>query len=146
MRSLVVGSLVTLAIMKTVIIVLVIVCGFVLPASAKTKSVRIYFVPWEIETFGGMTQNQVRGSASLTIDISDSWYADAFVKWLDEAKMTHDLSNKVQDIRLVVDALQDDGKTIVFYASQFAIYSERTGNVRSIDESFRSRFSYFYAK
>jgi len=113
-------------------------------ASAKTKSVTIYFVPWSVTTAVAMNAETVRKIASSKTEISDPWYANRFIEWLDEGKMKDESKWKVDDLRLVIDAVQEDGSVITFYASRFALGSQKTGKIRLIDNSFRSRFSFYY--
>ena len=114
------------------LILLVFISG---TASAKTKSVTIYFVPWSVVTAVAMNAESVRKNASSKTVISDPWYANRFVEWLDEGKMKDEPKWKVQDLRLVVDAVQDDGSVLTFYASRFALASQKTGKLRLIDAS-----------
>ena len=115
-------------------------------ASAKTKSLRIYLVPWDTEFVIAATADMVRGTASIKTTITDAWYADAFITWLRVDKMKSDPKSKVADIRLVIDAEQEDGSIQSYYASRFAICEVRSGKVRPIDASFRRQFSFFYEK
>lgn len=122
------------------LILLVFISG---TASAKTKSVTIYFVPWSVVTAVAMNAESVRKNAVSKTVISDPWYANRFVEWLDEGKMKDEPKWKVQDLRLVVDAIQDDGSVLTFYASWFALASQKTGKLRLIGDSFRSHFSFY---
>ena len=115
-------------------------------ASAKTKSVRIFLVPWDTDFRVAASADTVRKIATIKTDITDSWYADAFIAWLGADRMKMDAELKVADVRLVVDAEQEDGTMHSYYASCFAICDASTGKVRAIDAAFRSRFSYFYEK
>lgn len=115
-------------------------------APAKTKSVHVYLVPWNTEFLASANADTVRKNASIKTDITEPWYADAFIAWLDVEKMKKDPKTKVDDIRLVIDAEQEDGSVQSYYASRFALCEVRTGKVRLIDESFRRQFSFFYEK
>jgi len=115
-------------------------------ASAKTKRVQIYFVPWEVTTVIAMSADVVRASAKVKIEILDPESADRFVRSLAEEKMKPDPQNSVGDIRLVIDAEQDDGSIWSYHASRFALRAERSGKTRSINASFRAHFSFLYGE
>lgn len=115
-------------------------------APAKTKSVHIFLVPWETLFRVDASADVVRRTASIKTDITDPWYADAFITWLEVDKMKTDPKISVRDIRLVIDAEQEDGSVHSYYASFFALCDARSGKVRLIDDTFRNRFSYFYEK
>ena len=91
-----------------------------------------------------MNAEHVRKRAFVKTEILDPSSADAFVAWLGEDKMKEDPRYQVEDIRLVIDAEQDDGTMRTFVASRFAISALSSGKVRIINDSFRAAFNYFY--
>jgi hypothetical protein len=90
--------------MKKLLSLVIILAVSATLASAKTKSLRIYLVPWETDFRIAASADTVRKIASIKTNITESWYAEAFVAWLGVEKMKIDPKTKVDDIRLVIDA------------------------------------------
>lgn len=111
--------------------------------SAATKRVLIYYVGWNLETCVALSAADVRRTASVKTEITDGPVAEAFVRWLSEDKMAIEPKSKVNDLRLVIDAEQEDGSVWTYYADRNALFSVRSGKMRIISDSFRAHFSFF---
>jgi len=113
-------------------------------ASAKTIRVHMYMLPWGLEGNQPVTIDEVRQHPFFKFEILEGAYADKFIASLGEGEMTSGFDAELRDVRLVIEADEDDGSTRVFFASRFAIGASDTGKGRLIDDAFRSRFSGFY--
>jgi hypothetical protein len=130
--------------MKKLLVIIFLSAFVPLFGGTKIKDVKIYHVPWDVLTFANMTAEEVRKTAPFKIQITDAIYAERFVRALAEDKMSSGNHLPIADIRLVIDITGDDGSVTSFCASRFELGAQKSGKKRTIDDSFRARFTALY--
>jgi hypothetical protein len=113
--------------------------GFPLFASGTTIRVRIYFLPWGLETNVRMRPEDVVNRPWMRTEILNDSYANDFILHLGLNHLKKG-EGHATDIRLVIKADQTDGSTKTFVASRFEIEALESGTVWLLDDAFRKRF------
>ncbi|THF67414.1 hypothetical protein E6C76_03350 [Pseudothauera nasutitermitis] len=112
-------------------------------AFAQVRTATIFLVPWEIETRSALGPSKVREYALVKTVIFEKHLAQSLLKWLTSESFNPPEVNPPLNFRLVIDFTLEDGSVESYYANRQTLLEKRSGKVRSIDEEFRSRFSFF---
>ena len=120
------------------------VCLLAAHASASSQ-IRIYFVPWYVESMREMTVDDVRSSAWVKTELG-SFVADEFIEIIRDVRISDKAMPRSADVRLVVDIIEADRVTETYYASEHFLFSDRLGAAGQIDEDFRRRFTALWEK
>ena len=124
---------------------LALAASLIAACAADGSQIRIYFVPWYVESMREMTVDDVRSSAWVKTELG-SFVADEFIEIIQEVRVSDKAMPPSADVRLVVDFIEADRVTETYYASEHFLFSDRLGAAGQIDEDFRRRFTALWEK
>jgi hypothetical protein len=131
--------------MKKVLLILLATLG-VLEVSAKVQRVQVYFIPWSLRVFAPWPADTIRAHPFAKLEICEPSYAEAYINALGVEKMKKSPKVDVSDLRVVIDAVQEDGSVVSYLSDGSVLVEESTGKSRPVDSAFRKRFATIFGE
>ena len=131
--------------MKKLLIILLLALGG-LEVPAKVQRVQVYLIPWSLRMIAPWPAKTIRAHPFARLEICDPAHAEAYINALEVAKMKESPKGSVKDLRLVIDAIQEDGSIVSYVSDGSVLLEESSGKSRPVDSAFRKRFATIFGE
>jgi hypothetical protein len=106
----------------------------------------IYYYGWDVMTRLKLSQDDVRSNYKIMTLISDTGEISALVRYLKLENLkqaSKEIVANGEDPRLVIDLYYGNDGIDTYYASKFNLLSGDNSQIRSIDQEFKKKFTFY---